>query len=77
MAKPKYIVVGEFITHSAIIEIDRNDKLTTNQVDEFEATRGNYYGVWELDKDGETYFEIFHFNSAREAWECYDKLIKD
>lgn len=75
--KPKYIVVGELISHSSIFEITRDDSLTENQVDEFEATRSDYYGVWEYDADSDIYFEIFHFNTAKEAWECYDKLIKD
>ena len=71
MTKPKYIVVGELISHASIFEIDRQDNIK-NQVDEINAVRSDYYGVWKLEADGETYSEVMSFKSAKEAWNWYD-----
>lgn len=73
----KYVVVGELIHSSTIMELGENDKLTDNVIDEFETPhRSDYYAIWEVGEDGEKN-EVFYTDSYNKVMAEYHDLTQE
>lgn len=77
--KTKLKVVGEWIFHSALYELqDHSSYMTQEAVIENDDYENNYWAIISVDEDG-CYCDTIEdgFKSAEEAWKRYDELVKE